>query len=790
MNLRMIGRLSLILLLFGIVIANSTAQTSKTWTFLVYFAADNDLEGYALNDISEMIGIGSSDEVNIVIQVDRTQGYDNTWADFSDTRRFYVTQQANLGALRSVEQLGEVDMGTADSLADFIIWGVNTYPAEKYSLIIWSHGGGWNGIGPDYDNNQSMLTIEEINAGISTARQQTGIDPFEFIGFDACLMSQLEVYQALQGHAKYGIAAEEVIPGNGYNYTATLSHLVNNPNTSVENLLTVMIDGYMEFYSDFGLASTFRFFDLHAIDLSALDGLNSALANFISVANANMRDVLNAIGVARVGAQGFSYASDGFEFVDLIDIMTLIEQGAQVPDVQNAAQAVIDAALNSIFYTRTTDNMPGARGMSIYFPILADTFNKDAYIANGAMPALADEWVSFLDTFHTTSDAILANNDISMTVTGVTYLYDEASVLAPPTINFETTGTAIIDLQYLALYQDDEGGQYIVAQSPLAIYIQDAEGNLRSTYPDGEYQSSYTWDVLMSYMDIEGEQVPVLVEYQPRSGQFKLDGVYCWVNDGSCAQASMFFDSTTKEMVSVWVTIETGNGSVTAVVNTNAGDTFAPSLATFTPEGDIQQITLPNTFTFGDIPASFYYAPALSGSYSILIYIRDLTGNIQADVAQFTVNNADMPSDLRGFPEAQVLGVNFAYPITWGESVIQDLGDGNTRYYVSNEDLTYFINLEIYNADSLDDLYANLESFFQESVTILQDPFPFETSTGYSGLAVEYSYGEVGYGYYLLFYENGTGYLFDLYMPEGYDEDVFNNVYSIFDSSLMFFPVE
>lgn len=790
MKLRMIGRLSLILMLFGIVIANSTAQANKAWTFLVYFAADNDLEGYALTDVAEMISIGSSDDVNIVIQVDRTQGYDDTWADFTDTRRFYVTRQNSLDGLRSVEQLGEVDMGTAESLADFIIWGVNNYPAEKYSLIIWSHGGGWNGIGPDYDDNQSMLTIDEINTGISVAREQTGIDPFEFIGFDACLMSQLEVYQALQGHAKYGIAAEEVIPGRGYNYTATLTHLVNNPNTSVEDLLTVMVDSYMEFYSTFELASAYRFFDLHAINLDALDGLNSALADFVSVANDNMSDVFNAIGVARVGAQGFSYASDSFEFVDLIDIMRLIEQGSQVPDVQNAAQAVIDATINSVLYTRTTASMPGAQGMSIYFPILAGSFEKDDYIASGAMPALADEWVSFLDNFHTVSSDVLANNNVSMTVTGVNYLYDEASVLAPPTINFETTGTAIIDLQYLALYQDDEGAQYIVAQSPLAIYTEDAEGNLRSTYPDGDYQSSYTWDVLMSYMDIDGEQVPVLVEYQPRSGQYKLNGVYCWVDDGTCTQASMFFDGFTKEMVSVWVTIETGNGAVTAVVNINTGDTFNPSLATFTPDGDIEQITLPNTFTFGNTPASFYYAPAISGSYSILIYIRDLAGDLQADIAQFTVNNADMPTDLRGFPEGQQLGVNFAYPITWGESVIQDLGDGNTRYYVGNEDSTVFLNLELYTAESLDDLYSGLESFFQETVTILQDPFPFDTSTGYSGLAVEYNYGETGYGYYLLFYENGTGYLFDLYMPSGYEEDMFNTIFNVFDTSLTFFPVE
>ncbi|MDZ4670246.1 MAG: clostripain-related cysteine peptidase [Phototrophicales bacterium] len=780
--------LLLILTIFIFVIANTSAQTVKKWTFLVYMAADNDLEQFLLNDITEMVGIGSSDSVNIVLEIDRAEQYSDAWGDFTDTRRYLVTQHGSLGELLPVEVIGETNTGDPQNLVNFITWGIQNYPAEKYSLIISSHGGGWQGIGPDYSaNNDGILSLAEINSALTTARAQTGIAQFEFIGFDACLMGQLEVYQTLQGHAKYALAAEEVIPGNGYDYTATLAYLVNNPDTSTEDLLSVIIDSYMDFYAKFGKA--YQSYDLHAIDLVALEGVNSALADFITVANANMTDIFSPIGASRVGAQFFSYATDK-EFVDLIDLMTLIEQGTESPEVQASALAVIDAVVGSVLYTRTTDTMPSANGISIYFPILADTFTKEAYIASGISPLMAQDWIGFLDTFHTTASRILADNNITITVTDVLQVGEVVNVLNPPIINFETTGTAIIDLQYVAFYQT-ESGQVIVAQSPLAIYSEDADGNLRSTYPDGDYQSSYAWDVLMSYMDIEGAPIPVLLEYQTRSSQFKMSGVFCWIEYAECTQAKMFFDGITYEMLTVWVTIETENGTVTAQVTPQAGDTFNPALAILTPEGNIETATLPNSIVFADgVMPKFYYGPAATGTYVVTLLIRDLTGAFRADNALITVNNNDLPNDLRGFPDALVLGVNFAYPITWGDSVIQNL-ETNTRYYIGNEDGSFFINLEQYDATSLEDFSATVMPFFEQTISFATDPFTFTTATGYTGIAIEYAFGETGYGYYLMFYENGIGYLFDLYMPNGYDETIMTAIYGGFDGTVTFFaPME
>src|SRR5688572_16740399 len=47
------------------------AQTEAAWTFMHYFALDNNLESQVFGDLIEITNVGSTDDVNIVAQVDR-----------------------------------------------------------------------------------------------------------------------------------------------------------------------------------------------------------------------------------------------------------------------------------------------------------------------------------------------------------------------------------------------------------------------------------------------------------------------------------------------------------------------------------------------------------------------------------------------------------------------------------------------------------------------------------------------------------------------------------------------
>lgn len=55
----------------------------------------------------------------------------------------------------------------------------------------------------------------EIQKAFLTAANGTGAT-FELIGFDACLMSSIEIASRLQGVARYMVASEEIEPEWGW----------------------------------------------------------------------------------------------------------------------------------------------------------------------------------------------------------------------------------------------------------------------------------------------------------------------------------------------------------------------------------------------------------------------------------------------------------------------------------------------------------------------------------------------------------------------------------------------
>ena len=103
---------------------------------MVYLAGDNNLDAAGVDDLLEMKAVGSTADVNIVAQFDR-QGKG------LQTRRFYLRKGDNLDA-DVVAELGETNTGDPAVLTDFATWAITTYPAQRYMLVIWNHGSGWD----------------------------------------------------------------------------------------------------------------------------------------------------------------------------------------------------------------------------------------------------------------------------------------------------------------------------------------------------------------------------------------------------------------------------------------------------------------------------------------------------------------------------------------------------------------------------------------------------------------------------------------------------------------------
>jgi hypothetical protein len=191
-----------------------------TWLVMVYADGDaEDLEEGTLMNVNEAELVGSTDAVKVVAQVDRySYGYDGD-GDWTDTRRYLLTRDSDLFSLGSpvVETVGEADMGDRQTLYDFATWAISAYPAEHYVLIMSDHGGGWTGGWVDYDPKESAgLSIQQIDHTLAAVRADTGIEGFELVGLEACLMGQVEVMSALAKHARYAVASESMAWETGW----------------------------------------------------------------------------------------------------------------------------------------------------------------------------------------------------------------------------------------------------------------------------------------------------------------------------------------------------------------------------------------------------------------------------------------------------------------------------------------------------------------------------------------------------------------------------------------------
>jgi len=120
-----------------------TVNPEPSWTFMVYLDGDNDLEDAGIDDFLEMSSAGSDTGINIVVQFDRVPGYSSAYGDWTSTKRFHITYGMTPTSLEAVQDIGEANMGSPATLSDFANWAITNYPAERYALVFWNHGGGW-----------------------------------------------------------------------------------------------------------------------------------------------------------------------------------------------------------------------------------------------------------------------------------------------------------------------------------------------------------------------------------------------------------------------------------------------------------------------------------------------------------------------------------------------------------------------------------------------------------------------------------------------------------------------
>jgi hypothetical protein len=485
-----------------LVVFSSAAMGQKSWTLMVFMNGDNDLWQAAVEDLNELEDVGSTDEVDVIVQIDLPASAHGT-PPFTDTRRYHVALDSGASSAIVSPQIWpesgtrELDMGSPDTLSDFVAWAVDNYPADRYGLVIWDHGDGFRAApaappaGPYKEISDDLTSGSSISvAGGELAEAMEAMTThmgrrLDLLGLDACLMGMWEVDTVLSGYADFLVQSEETEDEDGYDYAALMTFLAASPEASAEELCAAVARDSIA-----SVGAT-----LACLRTGGVDAVTAA----VDTAAQEIMDALDASEAVIVQAADRTMRFSDGEFGDLHHFMQRLLGSAGLPQsLLDAAEAVQQAVEAAVVENQTSGFHQNAHGMSVYLPVASDPFSYDEAYAEGAGAVWSStRWDEMLCSF---SDVICApdayepdNSSVDAKEIGAADPDQERSLypLGDTDIayarvwrgldyTFYTEGSMdtymwLIDSDFQLITEDDDSG---VDHNPLIEWTADSDGTV------------------------------------------------------------------------------------------------------------------------------------------------------------------------------------------------------------------------------------------------------------------------------------------------------------------------
>ncbi|MFC1669226.1 clostripain-related cysteine peptidase [Spirochaetota bacterium] len=378
---------------------------------MIYMGADNNLEPYAIDDINEMekgianaIESGNSDineNMNVIVLFDRASDYislptEKDGRDWEETRlyrikpdytdsQYFKSERLDGGCgFGHIDPIGEMNLADPSTLDWFIQYSKYYFPADKYSLIIWSHGSGIQKSRSIISNldvtkqvvqdNDDFLYIDEVQQAIQNNFNNES--KLEFIGFDACYMGMVEVAYEFRNLSKYMIASMNDIQVNGWDYESLFGNLINSRDETVigsDEFAALIVGSYKEYiennYNNLGQT-------LSATDLSNMENLKIKIDAFAveidSYVDDNISRQSEIESIRDVSVNFYNNSietSVNYPFYDLYDFCNRISSDVNNSfpvNLKTTADNVIVELENSIVVAYGDSGNPGNGGSEYY----------------------------------------------------------------------------------------------------------------------------------------------------------------------------------------------------------------------------------------------------------------------------------------------------------------------------------------------------------------------------------------------------------------------------------------
>ncbi|NIR87800.1 hypothetical protein GWO13_09705 [Candidatus Bathyarchaeota archaeon] len=371
--------LVLVFLMQALLLSGASAQPTAQWTFMIYVCGDNDLEDYWPDlNLPQLESVGSTAEVHFVALVDL---YTEEGCELVHIEKGYTTV---------VQTYPELNLGDPQVCIDFVNTVKQLYPAQKYVLDFWDHGGGWDYVcwdqgDDDWLDNPKLAQI--IDA----------VGYMDIIAFDACDMAQISVYYEFVGKAGYLVGSEESVPGEGYPYDTDAQDLVGNPTWDAERYAVELVTNYGEYYA---AQHGVDYATLSAVDASQIPALATAFTDWTSEMTANLdkyeRKYTSALrGTTKMWATNW--------YLDMNSYMDQLLEEKIPASLVTTTQNVKTAVNNAVLAAWNGKKMTGCCGLTFYWAkelYWTGAWSvRDRYIAEVAW-GTATGWAGFLDAYY------------------------------------------------------------------------------------------------------------------------------------------------------------------------------------------------------------------------------------------------------------------------------------------------------------------------------------------------------------------------------------------------------
>lgn len=329
----------------------------RQWTVLYYGAGNNNLSRDLNMEMGGLRNAGSSDEIQIVAQLARS-GHDGT-----AVRGEMAPVSVRFGAVRPEfinQQKVQADMGKKETLADFLKWGMETYPAKHYLVIQAGHGNGHRGSMTD-ESTGSILTPVQQREAFEEAPAKVDV-----LLKESCMGASLEEAFEMKDSVGFYLGSQDLTKGsvNLYEFMQETRKGARKRKLTPRDIVKSMTQ------NPAGDVKTFS-----AVDCSKLNRVGQAVADLKQamdtpeeleasrrIANRTPRVKPDANALTSTDEVRASMELKRLQYRDAVNFATALSEEA--PSLRKEATQVARALKDAIVFQYSDDEHRGQTGLS------------------------------------------------------------------------------------------------------------------------------------------------------------------------------------------------------------------------------------------------------------------------------------------------------------------------------------------------------------------------------------------------------------------------------------------